>query len=157
MKFSPLLFVCLAFAPAVADACSCLPPGAPQKELEASDRVFLGTATSVEIRCERGTKLFVRLPGEGAEVVCATPAGEETGFPLKIARFFVSENFKGSGAEATIQTELYGAMCGVEFVAGEEYVVYAKRKDGVLSTSLCSRTGVATESETGLIDLRGGG
>ncbi|NZA26359.1 hypothetical protein H0E84_08170 [Luteimonas sp. SJ-92] len=153
-----LLLACLALAPGASEACSCSPLGTPEEALAASDRVFLGAATTVELRCDHpNTKPFIRKPGQGVEIVCTSPSGEEHSFPIKLATFMVSENFKGTGSVETLQTELYGAMCGVEFVAGEEYVVYAKRQDGVLTASLCSRTGVATDKESGLSVLRDGG
>ena len=76
---------------------------------------------------------------------------------MKVATFMVSENFKGESSEETVETAFYGALCGVEFAAGEEYVVYANQRDGVLTASLCSRTGAATDQEAGLSELRSGG
>src|SRR5690606_3254690 len=153
-----LVSLTLILVPRVSDACSCAPPSTPQEELRKSDRVFLGAVTSVEVRCKHpGTKPFVWRPGQGVEMVCATSTGEERGFPVRIATFMISENFKGEGSEVTLETALYGALCGVEFAAGEEYVVYANQESRVLTVNLCSRTGVATDQKSGLSVLRGGG
>jgi hypothetical protein len=50
--------------------------------------------------------------------------------------FLVTENFKGEKTDTiTIQTGYGGPDCGMEFLIGKEYLVYAKQK----RTSRCQR------------------
>jgi hypothetical protein len=55
--------------------------------------------------------------------------------------FAVAQSWKG-GDRSTIvvNTPASSASCGVEFVQGQEYLVYALENEGTLQTNLCSRT-----------------
>jgi hypothetical protein len=67
---------------------------------------------------------------------------EGTGSPpeeLFKVTFAVERYWKGvAGAEAIIYTGLNGAACGVRYVEGELYLVYAQESGGRLRTNWCS-------------------
>ena len=55
---------------------------------------------------------------------------------------------KGLSADGVVMTPASPEACGVRFVAGEHYLIYAIRApDGVLHTSICNRTRLLAESE----------
>ena len=54
-------------------------------------------------------------------------------------RLSVEKSYKGDqGTE--VRLPLNGTTCGHNFVVGEEYLIYADRKDGELRTGMCTRT-----------------
>jgi hypothetical protein len=63
--------------------------------------------------------------------------------------FAVARNWKGSDQSTiVVNTPASSASCGVDFVQGLEYLVYASENEGILQTNLCSRTtqlGAASE------------
>jgi len=99
-----------------AHACRCAPPSPPLKALEASNAVFSGTVTAVEL--------------------------DVTGrWPVHRIEFDVALCWKGGlGAKVEVQTPNSSAACGRDFVVGVEYLVYAAG-GGSLNTNLCDRTG----------------
>lgn len=118
--------------PNCAYACSCRPPGSPAEELGESDVVFLGRVVSV-----------------------ATPNKPiENSSDVTTVTFETSKGWKGDVTQTlTLTTPGSSASCGVSFVQGEEYVVYAQSNEGTLTTNLCSRTNTvanATEDITAL-------
>jgi hypothetical protein len=65
-----------------------------------------------------------------------TSSADSTSATLEIATVW-----KGQVAKTlTLTTPGSSASCGITFEQGKEYVVYAQVSDGVLSTTLCSRT-----------------
>lgn len=108
------------FAAETSYACSCLASDASLKEqvegaYKASTAVFTGKVLSVE-----------------------PAAGEATYVTVKFA---VSKTWKGAkGSEISLTTEKDSAMCGYNFAAGQEYVVYAYAGKMALTTNNCSRT-----------------
>ena len=98
-------------------ACSCLPPGPPDQALGAWAAVFSGKVATIGRGQAAG-------PSDAVQVT-----------------FAVARVWKGP-EEATIAVHTAGssASCGVEFVAGQEYLVYAQTVEGRLEASLCSRT-----------------
>jgi hypothetical protein len=122
-----LLVLCCAplLDPAVAGACTCLPPGSVFEELVESDAVFRGEVTLLE---DAGS--------EPADQVWVT--------------LDVEEAWKGAvGASVRVLTARFGASCGYHFELGERYLVYARdRARGTIgashpatyTVSMCSRT-----------------
>jgi hypothetical protein len=107
----------------------------------ASTVVFVGKATEVKVQ---QVSLFL---GEA----CVTtkngvewlPCPQNVSINANFVAFDVSEQFKGPHAVARIlvATEQHTAACGYPFEIGGEYLVYAYADDdGVLWTSICSRT-----------------
>ena len=102
----------------------------PRQELEASDAVFIGVVTRVQ-RFEKTRKNMNRMTVTQIYVVHFTPK-----------RFW-----KGSRS-ASIQVESPDPEyddCGIDFVSGEEYLVYAAGSDK-LTTDRCRRTKVASQA-----------
>jgi hypothetical protein len=61
-------------------------------------------------------------------------------FPRR-ATFQVTEAFLGvSGDRIEIFTGMGGGDCGYEFRVGDDYIVYARFRDGRLTTGVCNRT-----------------
>lgn len=107
----------IAHPPGQAFACSCLQPGPPMESAAQSEAVFAGTVANI----------------------APQPAGQFGGGVL--VTFDVQQVWKGPvGPQLTLSTSSSSASCGYEFVAGEEYIVYANAQEGMLATGLCSRT-----------------
>lgn len=95
-------------------ACRCTPPQPPLLELAASDAVFSGSVTSVEL--------------------------DETGLvPYWRVKVSVDQCWKGDvGINAVIQTPISSAACGREFEVEVKYLIYAVGES--LRTISCDRT-----------------
>lgn len=114
--------VVLGLVTPIANACSCMEPGAPCEAYGTAAAVFVGTA----IRA-----------GE------AEPSKDErelyrTGVVVK---FSVEQSYLGvDGTEVEVFTGRGGGDCGYTFKVGERYLVYAYRDHIRLTTSICTRT-----------------
>lgn len=98
-------------------ACSCRPPGSPAHALAEATAVFAGKVAAIRAPADQG----------GAN-------------PVEVA-FTVTHSWKGAlPSSLVVTTPASSASCGVEFVQGQEYLVYARESEGVLQVSLCSRT-----------------
>jgi Tissue inhibitor of metalloproteinase len=107
---SLLLLSLLAAEPAF--ACSCIEPPPPQEAAQQAAAVFSGTVVSV------------------------TQVGNQ-----QEVRIRVESVWKGAKCgEITIYTPLDEAACGFNFQTGLNYLVYAERQQGKLTTNLCTRT-----------------
>lgn len=95
--------------------CSCVPPPSVPRAFAAADAVF------------QGRVIDVRTGSEDLRV-----------------RIRVARRWKGAGSDTVIvHTAANSAACGFDFVAGTEYLVYARRArtpETALVASLCSRT-----------------
>lgn len=95
--------------------CRCVPPPSVPRAFATADAVFQGKV--IDIR-----------PGREDHRV----------------RIRVTERWKGVRQDTvTVHTQPHSAVCGFKFVAGTEYVVYARRArapETALVASLCSRT-----------------
>lgn len=116
MKRTIALFTVF-FVTSYALACSCMMPPPPPKALEQAAAVFSGKVTKIE--------------------------GDVT--KQRTITIAVDQAWKGVETETvTLTTGPGGGMCGFGFQDGESYLVYAYRsgekKDGPLSTSICTRT-----------------
>jgi hypothetical protein len=106
----------LVHVPTTAFACSCIMPGTPREEYEASAMVFEGR--------------FVDNMGDE----------EQGNLPFN---FEVARVWKGPLAPMlTVYTGQGGGDCGYAFEPGRTYLVYASywEHEGVFTTSICSRT-----------------
>ena len=139
-----------------AAACSCVPPGTVQQELDQSTRVFLGRVTSVERSTPQIDKGLLAAAIEWVEQLFgAPPPATDRDFPYKRVSFAVSENFKGSPvSHVELATGMGGGDCGYFFEPSGEYVVYAHGTEGALGAGICSLTGPASDPRTGLPILR---
>lgn len=113
-----------------ASACSCIPPGPPEEELNESDAVFAGSVTTIEDRSSGGIVSSSR--------------------PLYVT-FDVTETWKGpSNTMLTVITAASSASCGYPFQEGQKYLVYAYSRNDDLHVSLCSRTAPLSEAQQDL-------
>jgi hypothetical protein len=111
--------------PRCAFACSCVPPEPPVSALAAADSVFAGRVTTIENR------------GDSVAVT-----------------FDVSTVWKGSTSTTiAVRTALDDAVCGVEFQANQDYIVYATGSGADLAASLCSRTQPLANASVDLAEL----
>ena len=119
-------------------ACSCAPPGRPAEELRTHSAVFSGQVVAVRHSFE---------PGQPA----LTPDDRTT------VEFQVASVWKGAlGHEIQITTPSTGGSCGVPFVEGEDYLVYAHDspyEEGGYAANICSRTKSLAEAAEDLEDL----
>ena len=112
-----LLVLLTAVQPVCVYACSCIAPGPPDQALAESAAVFSGQVATL-----------------GRDQ--AAGAGDTVQVTFAVARVW-----KGpEDATITVSTAGSSASCGVEFVEGQEYLVYAQTVEGRLEASLCSRT-----------------
>ncbi len=121
-RFTLVMIILVGFmaaTPQQAYACSCIPPSPPLESMATSDAVFSGKVTRIE--------------AEEAPIMSSAD-------PVKVV-FEVSRVWKGAedGAIA-LSTARDSASCGYDFVAGQEYLVYAHSSESGLTTGLCTRT-----------------
>ena len=116
----PLMGLWFMVHPERSYACSCLEPGPPSEEMEKADAVFMGRVVSVSIVAE------VR--------------GDVTHVDSVITEFDVKTVWKGPVSQTTYINS--GGPCGIGFIEGVEYIVYAYHSDyrDGLGTGLCTRT-----------------
>lgn len=105
-------------------ACTCAgPPPPPPEALAEMDHVFHGTVVSIDV--------------------------EDDGFGFLVS-FEVHSVWKGASApELQVTTATSSAACGVAFVVGEDYAVYAFGSEAAAtpSTNSCTRTRPFTRAE----------
>ena len=122
-------------------ACKCSEPGSPAEEVEKSDAVFAG-------------KVFLVQHSYDPNAKSVTPEDRST------IGINVSAVWKGTVHEVMyITTPPTGGSCGLTFVEGEEYVVYASDShygDDSYTASICSRTALLAEAQAD-IDALGEG
>lgn len=125
-----LVAAVVALRPCTTFACSCLPPGAPDVELNNATAVFAGRVVSISSIDRSGVA------------------------PQLQVRFEVSKSWKGPAAQTIeVLTEESSASCGVTFAEGGEFMVYASASEGFLNTSLCSRTRAVADADEDLAAL----
>ena len=119
--------------PTCAFACSCIAPGPPAEALAQATAVFAGEVSAV-----------------------AAPASAGTAAPVRVT-FNVTQSWKGAPQPTiVVGTPDSSASCGVEFVKGERYLVYATESEGQLQTNLCSRTALLSAAAEDLAALGAG-
>ena len=111
-------------APALAHACSCAPPPAPEVALADAGVVFEGTVTAVPDK---------------------NKPSRQGGIAQVEYRFSVTQGWKGNpGQEVRVFTNAHGAACGRTYKMGETYLVYAQMsEEATIHDSICSRTRLA--------------
>ena len=120
----------------VAEACSC---GGPQPGVPAftpSPIVFIGTV-------ERLTRPFQQVielpPTKNPDGSFNLPGAAVLGSYAAEATFRITRWFRG-GSAANVVIRGGGSNCDEPFKLGEAWLVYAFERDGVVSTSKCTRT-----------------
>ncbi|MBE9129514.1 MULTISPECIES: protease complex subunit PrcB family protein [unclassified Coleofasciculus] len=122
------------FGAEIANACSCL-VREPQEYFESANAVFSGRVIDV---IEPGRRSDRSNPNSTNRRV----------------RIEVSEVWKGNKARQVILTTSdSSASCGFNFVEGEDYLVYASRSEGRLTTNLCSGTKSLVQAQADLAML----
>jgi hypothetical protein len=113
-------------------ACSCAEPPPVADALAEADQVFYGEVLSIDGPAGLGC------------------GGVSSADPMAV-RIEVRDAWKGTsaGETVTVETARDGASCGVDFVEGETWLVYAT--DG--RASLCSRTRMAGSGDDELAEL----
>lgn len=114
--------------PTAASACSCEQPPGVAEELERSDAVFSGKAILVDEKP-------VLFSAATRSVV-----------------FQVAQVWKGPAhSQIKIKTGQGGGDCGINFSAGQEYLVYAVKSEmygaNELTTIICDRTAVLSQAQ----------
>jgi hypothetical protein len=115
-------FLLFTLASSPAEACSCFESSGPCQGLESASAVFVGevTALTITTRSEANESLA----------------------PSRRATLQVTEVFSGIARDRVeVSTGMSDADCGVGFVEGQRYLVFAMESTpGVLTTTTCSRT-----------------
>ena len=120
--------------PEPAYACKCVVPGSPSEEMAKFAMVFQGRVISVH-ELDRGD------------------ATQADGGELSV-EFGVETVWKGNvGRSINLTTQRDTAACGIAFVEGDTYVVYAGDESDV---HRCSRTGPLSEAAEDLAELGDG-
>jgi hypothetical protein len=123
------------FLPAYVSACDC-GGGSPCRVLEETNAVFVGRALSNETISPEDQ------PGGGGR------------YSVKVT-FAINESFRAvSGSLATVHTTHGSGSCGYQFEIGKEYLIFARNEDGLLSTSICSKTQPVSEAAALLKQFR---
>ncbi|HET6890475.1 MAG TPA: carboxypeptidase regulatory-like domain-containing protein [Pyrinomonadaceae bacterium] len=116
-----LATVLVLFCSAAAYACSCMSSGPPCQAFWQADAVFSGQVISINTESK----------------------ADEYGTKLRVVRMFVKESYRGvDRPEVDVLTGWGGGDCGFGFQIGQEYLVYAYRRDTDknLVTNICTRT-----------------
>lgn len=125
----------LGSAPAVY-ACTCLPPGTPTEERDASDLVFSGKVVRID--------------------TVMVDIGGGMMYPWLNVAFRVDRTWKGSDSSAVeILTAVNSGLCGYHFEVGERYLVYANvfGDYNMPETSICTRTRAFSNAAEDLMEL----
>lgn len=128
-----VMMVAIAFAACadVAMACSCGAIGAPEKEFKDSSLVFVGRVVSIEQSSTRPA--FVQWILDLLSISRPLPTKRD-----REVEFEAHQAWKGvKTADVTLSTSF--GYCGIDFKAGEDYLVYATGS-AMLVTSQCLRT-----------------
>jgi hypothetical protein len=114
------VFLFTAGFPARADACSCV-SGVPV--------------------CDAFWRTPLVFSGTVIEVTPVPPKNARAMSFQRRVRFSVAKVWRGDAADTIeISTGMGGGDCGFNFVAGQQYLVYASGTPGQYSTGICSRT-----------------
>lgn len=105
----------------MAIACSCPKTLPPIEALEKADAVFVGRVVKGEVRRHPHPKIKY---------------WEDRSFTFEVKQFWKGELQR----TATVETGLNDGICGYHFIIGREYLVYARRSEEGLYTSICTRT-----------------
>jgi hypothetical protein len=130
--------ILLIFAQTIIFACSCLPNKNPLAEMAESDAVFLAVPEQIKL--------------------VTTETSSQTGLQLRTSyisvQFRILKSWKGADKEyVNVQTDLSGrGRCGYPFLAGEQYLVYAKGNKELIA-SRCSRRALAKDAQTDIKEL----
>lgn len=123
-------------------ACSCIGKKTVLEEFKSADAVFAGTVLSSDEFLVQDKSL---------------PDGYKM-YKLKVSILFASI-YKGEIVKDTVSivTGIGGGDCGIHFVVGEKYIIYARYLDKYfeagnnvkpfLSTNICDRTAIFSEKE----------
>jgi hypothetical protein len=126
-RFLSMLLLAL-LASSHAAACSCVISPPPREALKGADAVFVGKVV-------------------GGLTTSPSSRGVLT-------HFLVRSAWKGCWTSAVaVDGTAGGSNCGYSFEMGEEYLIYARRRDGELYTSQCTRTAPAREAMEDLAAL----
>ena len=118
-----------------ASACSCAASGPPCQGYFQVDAVFAGTVTAI------------------SEV---NDHGDDPLFERRVVRLATQRAFRGvEGPTVDVFTGTGGGDCGYAFKTGEQYLVYAFRRQGRLTTGICSRTRPLAEAGEDLKFIQG--
>lgn len=122
------------FTQVPAAACSCVVADTA-RQVKWADVVFVGTLTEVD----------QTNPGD-AQVIGSTDPVFYT--------FDVDGSFKGDAGDGVVESERFGASCGLEGMkVGKSYVVFAtENKRGGLDANLCTGTSVASDRLIGQVE-----
>lgn len=118
---SSIIYLTFAYIPSYASACSCAPPPDVKTALSNSDAVFSGKVISVNNK--RTLK----------------------GYSVRNVLFEISQTWKGvNESHITVITGQGGGDCGIDFIVGNDYLVYSRESDMYgkkqLTTIMCDRT-----------------
>ncbi|MCR2822955.1 hypothetical protein [Lederbergia panacisoli] len=134
VSLTMITFLFFTISPIKSLACSCIPVGTVQEEVDRSTDVFSGKVVEI-VDSNKNKK-------------------NQSSADLLEVKFEVDKSWKGSNqSELIVYTERDSASCGFEFSLNEEYIVYANEVDGQLRVNLCSRTAQLTAATEDLNEL----
>jgi len=135
--------------PTPAWACSCVPTPPPAQEFADRQAVFVGTVTGLS---EPPFPILQQAANLWAQGTNSGVHGASSASSMPKVEFAVSDSWKGvTTTTATVAATRSSASCGIEFVWGQQYVVYAYDFDGSgLQTNMCTRT---TDAANAAADL----
>ena len=128
--------------PSSAEACSCGGTVSSSTAFNDADVVFVGTVARFD-----GPKPWSRVNADGS-----ISAGLGTEPP--VATFEVAHMFRGRPARQVVVTG-DGTNCDEPFKQGETRLVYARTREGRVTTDKCTRTRLRAEATQDLVYLEG--
>ena len=129
--------------PSPAEACSCGGTLSSSAAFANADLVFVGTVT----RLSGGLNFSTRVNPDGS--ISVEPRTEPP-----VAIFEVAHMFRGSATPQIVVTGT-GTNCDVPFKSGETWLVYARSREGTVTTNKCTRTRLRAEAPQDLAYLEG--
>jgi hypothetical protein len=139
-RAAAILVLILFSGPNLVWACSCVDRPSATTGFQESAAVFTGNVT--EITDKGGRTGAVRLGIlDRIRSWFGLPFDEDKYYGNKVS-FKVNRSWKGvATTETEVHTGYGGGDCGVRFIVGAEYLVYAYAWNDRLETSVCGRTG----------------
>ena len=137
-----LTLAILASGQSPSNACSCIGTSTPSKSLDSAAAVFTGHVVAATLSSKW-------VPNNGSPDDCALQITQEGGRSALclsdelVVTLEVTAAWKGvSGGRVEVRTHAQSSACGVEFLLGQSYLVYAFRQSerATLETTACSRT-----------------
>lgn len=137
-----IVALAVSLTPSTAEACSCGGAAPSSTAFKAADLIFVGTVARFDAR-----KPVSRVNADGSGTIAFTT--EPT-----VATFDVTRTFRGSSPQQVVITG-DATNCDEPFKQGETWLIYARVREGRVTTDKCTRTRPLSEAAQDVAYLEG--